>query len=619
MQAAPAAAEGRMGIVRTLLGTCLGWLLLLAALPAHANHTVVLTDAAPRVALSPYVVYYHDVAAKDSLQVAAHKLAGNQFTRLPDESAAFGFQKGAYWFHVRLLNRSQRELRWLLVQQYALSDHVDVYANYADGRTQHWKGGDALPFSEGRSIRYRHPNTLIDLPREQPVDVFVRVQSQSSMQVPLTLYTQPAFTEMSRDAQLGMGVYYGILLALFFYNMVLWLSLRDASYFWYLLHISAFGLVLFTLNGLGFEYLWPNSTWLADKSVPLSICLSQIGMQQFTRTFLGLRERWQLGDRITLGIIAFYVVLGLAATQLPYHISTPIASASVFLSITWVATLGLMITRRGYKPAVIFLLAWAMFLLGTGMFAAVAFGLVPKVFFTEYGKEIGSALEMLLLSIGLGYRYSALRTENERIIREARDQLEQKVSQRTAELSNALNQLADAHARLRESSQRDGLTGLHNRTYFREGFESLLSQARSGRRLSLLMIDLDHFKQINDRHGHLVGDECLRWSANVIGQTLRPHNALLARFGGEEFVVALPGMDLDTAAGVAEELRQRLRAEPFRCQGATIVVTASFGVHAVDTNVRGGVETALQIADDALYRAKADGRDCVRTSAVLAA
>ena len=69
------------------------------------------------------------------------------------------------------------------------------------------------------------------------------------------------------------------------------------------------------------------------------------------------------------------------------------------------------------------------------------------------------------------------------------------------------------------------------------------------------MIDLDHFKQINDRHGHLVGDECLRWSAGVIGQTLRQHNALLARFGGEEFVVALPGMDLDTAASVAEELR----------------------------------------------------------------
>ncbi|WP_438887236.1 7TM diverse intracellular signaling domain-containing protein, partial [Bacillus cereus group sp. Bce037] len=87
-----------------------------------------------------------------------------------------------------------------------------------------------------------------DLPPATPVDVFVRVRSQSSMQVPLVLYTPTAFTELARDAQLGMGLYYGILLALFFYNLVLWLTLRDASYFWYLLHIGAFGLVLFTLN-----------------------------------------------------------------------------------------------------------------------------------------------------------------------------------------------------------------------------------------------------------------------------------------------------------------------------------------------------------------------------------
>ena len=609
-----------MGIVRLVLATCLAWLLL-AAGPAVAApaRTVTLTDATPSVALSPHVLYHHDETASDALPQAAHKLSRGTFQRLPDDSASFGFQTGAYWFHVRLLNDSIRDQRWVLVQQYALSDHIDVYANYADGRTRHWKGGDALPFDAGRSIRYRHPNVLIDLPREQPVDVFVRVQSQSSMQVPLMLYTQSAFTEVSRDAQLGMGVYYGILLALFFYNMVLWLSLRDASYFWYLLHICAYGLVFLTLNGLGFEYLWPDSTWLADKSVPLSICLSQIGMQQFTRTFLGLKDRWRLGDRVSLGVIAFYVALGIAATQLPYHLSTPIASASVFLSISWVATLGLVIMRHGYKPASIFLLAWAMFLLGTGVFAAVAFGLVPKVFLTEYGKEIGSALEMLLLSIGLGYRYSALRSENERIIRESRDQLEQKVEVRTSELRSALGQLADAHARLRESSQRDGLTGLHNRTYFREGLEGLLSQARKGRRLCLLMIDLDHFKQINDRHGHLVGDECLRWAASVIGQTLRPHNALIARFGGEEFVVALPGVDLVGATVIAEELRSRLRAEPFQYHGQTIVVTASFGVHAVDTHMKGGVEAALQVADDALYRAKADGRDCVRTSTVLVA
>ncbi len=134
------------------------------------------------------------------------------------------------------------------------------------------------------------------------------------------------------------------------------------------------------------------------------------------------------------------------------------------------------------------------------------------------------------------------------------------------------------------------------------------------------MIDLDHFKQINDRYGHLVGDECLRWAARTIGQALRPHNALLARFGGEEFVVALAGLDLEAATAVAEELRQHLREEP--CMRTATRSSRSPPASACTRWTRtatGGIEAALQMADEALYRAKADGRDCVRTSATQSA
>ena len=477
----------------------------------------------------------------------------------------------------------------------------------------HHAGGDTFPF-EQRSIRYRHPNFWLDLPSGQPVELLVRVQSQSSMQVPLFLYTPAAFAELSRDGQLGIGIYYGILLALFFYNLVLWLVLRDGSYFWYLFHISAFGLVLFTLNGLGFEYLWPHSTWLADKSVPLSVCLAQIGMQQFSRTFLDLNTRWRWGDRISKAIIAFFVLLGIAATQLPYHVATPIASAAVFPSIVWIAVVALVVVRSGYRPAKVFLLAWAMFLLGTGIFVALAFGLLPKTFLTEYGVQIGSALEMLLLSVALGYRYAALRNENERIVRDAKNLLEEQIVVRTGELRQAMSELQAAHHRLRESSRLDDLTDLYNRTHFREAFEHLLSQSRNSRRpISLLMIDLDHFKRINDTYGHLVGDDCLRCTSNTLAETLRPHGALLARFGGEEFIAALPGMGLGEASVVAEELRQALRTAPCRSGELEIAVSASIGVHCVDLEARDSLESALQVADQALYAAKAEGRDCVRT------
>lgn len=593
-----------------LAGVCLLWASL-----ACAQEPLVLDAGSRAVPLAPALRHVHDIAAEADLDTASTWLREGRFAPLPDGRTALGFRNGALWLHARVVNRNADEPRWLLVQNFALADRIDLYARYADGRVVHQTSGDSLPFHL-RSVRYRHPNFRIDLPIDEPVDLFVREQSQNSMQVPLTLYSPLAFAEMLRDAQLAIGLYYGILLALFFYNLALWLILRDASYFWYLFHLSAFGLVLFTLNGLSFEFLWPDSAWLAEKSVPLSICLSQIGVQQFTRVFLGLRERWPLGERITRALIVYFALLAIVSTWLPYRLTSPVTTTSVLLSVAWIVAVSIVMLRRKYAPARLFLVAWSMFLLGTAMFAGIAFGVLPKNFFTEYGVQIGSALEMLLLSVALGQRYAALRNENDRIVREAKQSLEHKVEQRTAELRSALAQLEDAHARLRESSQRDALTGLHNRSHFRDRFESLLRQAREHRRpLSLLMIDLDNFKLINDHYGHLIGDECLRWAARTLGHALRPHqDALLARFGGEEFVVVLPGLNLSAAKLVAEDLRQHLREQPFRSDVHAIRVTASIGVHAIETVAFGDIDPLLQLADQALYRAKADGRDCVRTS-----
>lgn len=595
--------RSQLGMVWTLI--------LLGCLNASAQAPVELAAAVSKQDLTGHTRYFHDTGGDAGVDAVRTQL--DDFQPLPPGGAAFGFQTGAFWFHTVIVNRNPHEPRWLLMQDYPLSDFLDVYVRYPDGQMQHHRGGDNLPFDH-RSVRHRHPNFWLTLPQDQPVELLVRVQSQSSMQVPLALYTPTAFSELWRYAELAIGLYYGILLALFFYNLALWLALRDASYFWYLFHISAFGLVLFTLNGLGFEYLWPNSAWLADHSVPLSICLAQIGMQQFSRHFLDLKQRWPLGDRVSLGVMAFFLLLGIAATRLPYHVATPVASAAVFLSIGWIAVASTVVIRLGYKPARLFLLAWSMFLLGTAVFVALAFGLLPKTFLTEYGVQIGSALEMLLLSVALGYRYAALRNENERIVSDAKLQLEHKVELRTAELRSALRQLEEAHVRLRESSRLDGLTDLYNRTHFREAFEHLLSQARNTHRpISLLMIDLDHFKNINDTYGHLAGDACLRWTSNTMAVVLHPYNALLARFGGEEFIAALPGMGLGEASVVAEELRQELRNQPCRFEGIDIPVSASIGVHCVDTSAKNSIESALQVADQALYAAKAEGRDCVRT------
>ena len=596
----------------------LAWLATLLSLPAFAGPALELAPGVRSVALSPHLSYHHDRQASDRPVDAWRRVADGGFEPLPDGKDAFGFQRGAFWFHATIVNHAPDESRWLLVQEYPLSDRLEIYLRYPDGRVVEYVGGDHVPFSE-RAVRYRHPNFFVDLPAGTPVELLLRVKSESSMQVPLQLYTQAAFTEVSRDAQLAIGLYYGILLALFFYNLVLWISLRDASYFWYLCHITAFGLVLFTLNGLGFEYLWPRSPWLADHMVPISICLALVAMLQFARIFLELPDRAPRLNAGTVALIAFFVVFGVASVWLPYRISTPVASRAVLLGVLWIVLATLYVLRRGYTPARLLLLAWSMFLLGTAIFTLLAFGVLPKNFATEYGVQIGSALEMLLLSVALGYRYAQLRNENQRITAEANRRLERSVAERTRELQKALSQLEETHERLQDSSRRDALTGLYNRSYFHEGFERLLSRCRQARRpLSLLMVDLDHFKSINDRYGHLVGDDCLRWAAQRIGRTLRPHDALLARFGGEEFVVVLPDHDLRAAVAVAEEVRRSLVAEACESQGVRLRVSASIGVHTIAPDAADDIDDALDTADKALYAAKANGRDCVRTSITAA-
>jgi two-component system, cell cycle response regulator len=156
----------------------------------------------------------------------------------------------------------------------------------------------------------------------------------------------------------------------------------------------------------------------------------------------------------------------------------------------------------------------------------------------------------------------------------------------------------------------DALTGLYNRRYFEVHLQKLLQKNDANKKsLSLLIIDIDHFKSVNDTHGHAVGDEVLKIFAKRIQDSLRSFD-LVARLGGEEFVVILPDVSTDMAYFVSERLRRAIADEPFACAvpGNALKVTASIG----GTIVSGasiGMETILKQADDALYQAKNAGRN----------
>ncbi|MGB0134446.1 sensor domain-containing diguanylate cyclase [Dokdonella sp.] len=585
------------------------WLLLASAAEA-AVQPVVLKPAQEIVALAPGTEYLVDSDSSASAEDVFRRISSNDFKPLPHGNATFGFVDGSYWFHVRLINENPLAHRRVLVLGYVLLDEIDVYVRRADGSISHAASGDFRPFSD-RAYSYREPNFNVALADFEQADLLVRVRSKSSMQVPLTLYTQRAFFELARDSQFSVGIYYGILLALLFYNLILFFTLRDWNYFFYVLHVTGTGLVLFCLNGLAFEFLWPQSPWLANVAIPMSLSLAMLCMHQFVRCFLDLRTRLPAGNRVLLGFVAFYAVMLVLSMFVDYRIAVWVGTAAVFPGTAAILVISVVLVRRGDVAARIFLFAWSMLLVGATAYAMVSFGLLPQVWMTEYGIQLGSALEMILLSFALAYRFVVLREENVRIVQSARDELEHRVGERTRELSTTLSELAIANDRLRESSLRDGLTGVYNRRYLDGAFESMVAECRTrSRSLAVLVADIDHFKRVNDEAGHLVGDDCLRMVADLIEKLVGADGSVV-RYGGEEFVVILPGFDKTATRGLAESIRIKLAESPLLSQGERLHLTISIGGVVSMAGENDSAMDLLQRADAAMYQAKNDGRNRV--------
>jgi diguanylate cyclase (GGDEF)-like protein len=172
--------------------------------------------------------------------------------------------------------------------------------------------------------------------------------------------------------------------------------------------------------------------------------------------------------------------------------------------------------------------------------------------------------------------------------------------------------LMQAREELRERASKDLLTMLPNRSAIASALEREISRChRDNRTCGVILLDIDHFKKINDTYGHFAGDAVLRETAVRLRGNMREYDQV-GRYGGEEFLVVLPNCDLDAAARQAERMRQRLHADLMRVDGAELSVSASFGVSVSDCSER-SPDIFVRVADEALYRAKASGRNCVST------
>jgi diguanylate cyclase (GGDEF)-like protein len=175
--------------------------------------------------------------------------------------------------------------------------------------------------------------------------------------------------------------------------------------------------------------------------------------------------------------------------------------------------------------------------------------------------------------------------------------------------------LLQAREELRERANKDLLTMLPNRPAISATLEQEISRCHRDRRtVGIILLDIDHFKKINDTYGHFAGDAILRETAGRLRGNMRPYDQV-GRYGGEEFLVVLPNCDLEQARVQAERMRQKLQAGAMLVDGSELHVSASFGVTVSDASER-DPNVFVRVADEALYRAKASGRNCVQALAI---
>lgn len=425
---------------------------------------------------------------------------------------------------------------------------------------------------------------------EEPGTYWLKLSSPQALRFRLSQTTLSQVDSHWRGFFLGQGLYLGILLGLMVYNGVLLRFLKDTSYVWYLGFVGGSAAYFFLQKGLMFEFA-PQFPALANQALLFTaLSIGIISALSFCRVFLMLPTQDRLIDRFFLGFIVFGIVCLAGTWRLPGHLSVLMFSVLGLGTLTLFCVASLRALRRRFRPARWLLMGWAALVTGCLVFILSIYGVLPHNWLTYYGFQVGSALESLLLSLALADRIKLLRRERETLAKEK--------------------------IRLATMSVTDGLTGVYNRRYLTRQLEESVQQARLEHHpLSLVMLDIDHFKRFNDQWGHLLGDQALRHFADTLENTVRDED-IVCRFGGEEFTIVLRHQPLSQARDVARRVQEALRTTPLMTDThQAITLTCTIGI--AQYHPPESAQAFLARADAALYRGKQDGRDRVVSDSTM--
>lgn len=570
--------------VRTKNGLSAGWRLVLllaawfVAAPALALPVVSALNP-PDTALGEQLALRAETGPKWTPEQALHDFTARAMLRNGSAMVSFGLGQPPMWFAFAVDNPTEAPLTRLLLLSEAWLDEVEIHIVDPGGRLRSWRTGDRTVGAPGldESLGYVAQHDFV--PGRSTV--LIRLATDESMMLNLRLRTPKGAQVEAKWKQYGYGFLYGFLLALIAYNLMLFAGLRRPVHLWYAAYLLTFIALNVAYTGRGMAWLW--GAWPAFQHRVIEWLMIALACTGFglARSLLALAERTpQLDGWLRRTQLALPLVMA-GTVALPWGAASVYAAFIAYLGfVVAMVMIGVYAFRERFPAAQYFLFGALASVLGGGVMLFVVWGLLPANLMTYHGIEIAMMVDAVLLARAVTHF--------------VRMQVDERVR-------------AEREARL------DPLTHLLNRRGLFELADSAVRVAqRHDRPLAVIMVDVDHFKRVNDNYGHGVGDQVLIEIAQFLSWAARRAD-VVARWGGEEFVLLLPETGLHEAATLAERLRTILQELSIECGAVRLHITASFGV----SQLR-GTETLEQVvarADGALYRAKEQGRDRVEMAA----
>ncbi|MDP1929989.1 MAG: 7TM diverse intracellular signaling domain-containing protein [Gammaproteobacteria bacterium] len=386
-----------------LLAVCL----LLSALTADVVVAVSLDEFSAEISPGGEMMLAEDVNQAWTLEEAIGNLAARGERWDGPGFPIFGFSSSAWWASLTIDNKFTENQQWLAKMDFASIDQIDFHYQDGNGEWVHKSAGDTLPFTN-RDLNHHSIIFTFPVIAGQEQTLYFRVINKGSVQLPISLMSMDHYPVDSRVEYFWVGIYYGMLSIITLYSFFIWVSTADRSYLYYVLFLISGASYSLSFQGFSYQYLWPDNSFWANRSIIVFIALAAAAGMMFVRAFVELKKINATLDKIMS--VAVVVALAYAVTGLIF----PYEWLSRFLVFFTLSILGLisiaawMVANSGYRPGNFFVAAWSLLLVGIFLEIIQRLGVnIPPVL-SYHAIQFSTSIAVVLLSLGLGDRINSL-------------------------------------------------------------------------------------------------------------------------------------------------------------------------------------------------------------------